>query len=1005
MSNTKYNRGSEWRKWDLHIHTPFTKLNNNFIVEKGDVWDEYCKKIHDSDVEVFAITDYFSADNYFIFLEKYKVLYPESAKLFFCNIEFRLEVSVNRSAEEVNIHVVFSNTVIKKKIDEFLGKLNTNITNKGAVVSCQGISEESDFKKAGIDYTKLREKLKEVFGKENCYVLLAAANNAGLRPDTKSPRKLNVTDEIDKTCDGFFGGKQNIEYYLKTDRYESKELAKAKPVITGCDAHSFIDIDDFLGKCVKRNDTKGDIEIVKDTTWVKAETTFEGLLQILNEPSRIFIGEIPPILKAVAVNPTKYIKSIEIRKVPGSTIADTWFDNFEIDMNPELVAIIGNKGKGKSALSDILGLCGNAHIDQTHFSFLNKEKFRNPRPNLAKEFEAVIHWEGGSPESINLSATSNLDSPERVKYLPQNFLERLCTSVDKKIFEEELEKVIFSRLEDYQKLGKGTLTEVLNNRKQSLQNEINQIKTAILQQNIRITELEKKNSVSYRNSINESLLAKENELRVHIEKEPLKKEPPAETDEKRQKTEDVGRKIAEQRGIIKIQQHLIDSLSRERATLEIDINEATTLRDRLNGLADYINKFLETNKIFIEKFGLSEDSLVTYTVNIESVAAIILQKSIRIDEIEGLLIDTNPSNPELLINNANAAIKTLQEELEGESKQYQQYLTEVLDWERQKNQITGTTEKDETLNYYQVIKNYLDNNIETDLTEAYIKRINTLKELLALKQSIADLYRELYKPVTEFIAMNKNELSDYNVNVDVALEIHEFESKLFNYISNGAAGSFYGVNEARLMLNKISEVVDFNDTNAVVEWVNKILDHLHYDKRQEDGNQDKKELKSQLKGGFSDKDFYDFLFSMDYYEPRYQLKLGNKDLTELSPGERGALLLIFYLLLDKRDIPIIIDQPEENLDNQSVYKILVHFIKKAKQRRQIIIVTHNPNLAVVCDAEQIIRMDIAKEKKNKVSFITGGIENTDINKAIVDILEGTRPAFNNRTYKYEVSNV
>ena len=69
MSNTKYNRGSEWRKWDLHIHTPFTKLNNNFIVEKGDVWDEYCKKIHDSDVEVFAITDYFSADNYFIFLE------------------------------------------------------------------------------------------------------------------------------------------------------------------------------------------------------------------------------------------------------------------------------------------------------------------------------------------------------------------------------------------------------------------------------------------------------------------------------------------------------------------------------------------------------------------------------------------------------------------------------------------------------------------------------------------------------------------------------------------------------------------------------------------------------------------------------------------------------------------------------------------------------------------------------------------------------------------------
>jgi len=97
-------------------------------------------------------------------------------------------------------------------------------------------------------------------------------------------------------------------------------------------------------------------------------------------------------------------------------------------------------------------------------------------------------------------------------------------------------------------------------------------------------------------------------------------------------------------------------------------------------------------------------------------------------------------------------------------------------------------------------------------------------------------------------------------------------------------------------------------------------------------------------------------------------------------------------------------ETDNYIDNQSVYKILVHFIKKAKERRQIIIVTHNPNLAVVCDAEQIIRMDIAKDAKNLVSMVSGGIEKPQINRAIVDILEGTRPAFNNRTYKYEVTN-
>jgi ABC-type lipoprotein export system ATPase subunit len=91
------------------------------------------------------------------------------------------------------------------------------------------------------------------------------------------------------------------------------------------------------------------------------------------------------------------------------------------------------------------------------------------------------------------------------------------------------------------------------------------------------------------------------------------------------------------------------------------------------------------------------------------------------------------------------------------------------------------------------------------------------------------------------------------------------------------------------------------------------------------------------------------------------------------------------------------------LDNQSVYRILVHFIKRAKGKRQIIIVTHNPNLAVVCDAEQVIRMDIAKDNMNSVSMVAGGIENPKINKAIVDVLEGTRPAFDNRTEKYVVS--
>jgi len=73
----------------------------------------------------------------------------------------------------------------------------------------------------------------------------------------------------------------------------------------------------------------------------------------------------------------------------------------------------------------------------------------------------------------------------------------------------------------------------------------------------------------------------------------------------------------------------------------------------------------------------------------------------------------------------------------------------------------------------------------------------------------------------------------------------------------------------------------------------------------------------------------------------------------------------------------------------------------AKKKRQIIIVTHNSNLAVVCDAEQIIYSKIEKNNKNKVSYTLGSIENPEIKNKIVDVLEGTMPAFNNREYKYK----
>ena len=99
-------------------------------------------------------------------------------------------------------------------------------------------------------------------------------------------------------------------------------------------------------------------------------------------------------------------------------------------------------------------------------------------------------------------------------------------------------------------------------------------------------------------------------------------------------------------------------------------------------------------------------------------------------------------------------------------------------------------------------------------------------------------------------------------------------------------------------------------------------------------------------------------------------------------------------------MPIILDQPEENLDNETIVSLLVPVLCEAKKIRQIIMVTHNPNLAVVCDAEQIIHCDFNRKNNSTISYTSGAIESSIINQKVVNVLEGTMPAFSNREQKY-----
>ena len=116
-------------------------------------------------------------------------------------------------------------------------------------------------------------------------------------------------------------------------------------------------------------------------------------------------------------------------------------------------------------------------------------------------------------------------------------------------------------------------------------------------------------------------------------------------------------------------------------------------------------------------------------------------------------------------------------------------------------------------------------------------------------------------------------------------------------------------------------------------------------------------------------DVFEWLYEVDHIRLSYGLKYNSVELEHLSPGTKGIVLLILYLGMDIADTrPLIVDQPDENLDNESIFSLLTSYFKSAKTRRQIILITHNPNLVVNADSEQVIIADCRTPGQRVASY-------------------------------------
>lgn len=436
-------RGSEWRRWEPHIHAPGTVLNNQFGA--FDPWEDYLGNLENAapKIEALAVTDYYVTDTYEQ-VRKYKAEGRlAGVKLIFPNVELRLDVAAKTGF--VNIHLLVS-----PERDDHLAELHRilqrlQFTAFGDTYNCTraeliALGRKSDPTKIDdraalahgatqfkVSFTQLRNVLATSdFARANILVAVAGAAGDGTS-GLRQAADATVRQEIEKFAHIIFSsspaqrefwlGKKGISFDQLQERYEG-----CKPCLHGSDAH----------------DQRTVGQPVDDRfSWIKGGLEFDALRQACIDPEgRAFVGSEPPR----TAMPSQVITHVIISE------AD-WAMTPSIPLNPGLVAIIGARGSGKTALADVIA-AGCDAIEPAAWQetgSMSPSFLVRARPLLG-DAAATMEWGGGQVVSRALDgpdANSHLSYP-RARYLSQQFVEKLCSAdgISDGLI-EEIERVIF----------------------------------------------------------------------------------------------------------------------------------------------------------------------------------------------------------------------------------------------------------------------------------------------------------------------------------------------------------------------------------------------------------------------------------------------------------------------------------------------------------------------------------------------------------------------------------
>ena len=949
---------------------------------------EFFKKAIEKKISAIGITDYFSIDRYRDVVDyqeniddkkdgEGKQLFNEDERKYikniflFPNIELRMLPSTDKG-RLINIHFIFNPKFVTKLENDFFGELknqdNFKMNRQGIIdygkklkpnITDNGIAYKEGINKFALDVKTIKNLLdKNSEIEENSIVIVSNSSNDG-------------ASGLQKHYDLFENEDGGLDGVRKTIYEISDAIFSANPK----------DIKFFLGR--KSQDTDGynnniylkDIKEVIDRVGSlkpclvgsdahKEDNLFTKFTWI--KADLTFEG-----LKQIIYEPEERVRIQEeepdfkedkeiIDKVKFISLNNK-FSNEEIYLNPNLNVIIGGKSSGKSIL--LYSIAKTLLADtKDKLLFKNNWEERYSLKSIDSGFDFEITTKAGISQKISDREDGHNSLIPNIKYIPQNELVKLA------------EPELSGKGESLNKLVRNLICEDTDS-KQKYDDFI---------KNVKQYDKEREELINSYFETLDNIQNLETELKTKSNKEVLQTNIKTNSE----KVEELNKKAGlsdEQIQQYKNFQEQQQKNQKRRELFNSDFSQTNTFLQELNkelsNLQERKNTFLQSihknefRGYYQDKLKFIDDSIVQLQGLISEIGTIINSEGKRVFNIDNIF------NKEL--EQINYEKSNIEEEL----KPYQQN-------EDIKKQI-------------RILEEFIENDgkLLSEIDSLNKKIEEKRQSIETIKANLFELYKNSHYEYINIIRQLKDRTIELEKDGLRIRGIAQFNFPKFRREIISFTHGTYNDNDKYCILDENRSRIFETNYDELISNISKMFNEIMTSEYRIKTISKKEAVKKLLNDYF-----------YDYWEITYK----NDKLGEMSTGKASFVILMLIIGLSKSKSPILIDQPEDNLDNRSVSENIISYLRNKKIERQIILVTHNANIVVNADAENVI---VANQKGQndketssiyKFDYINGAIENTfakieaetdllksmGIKEHIADIVEGGKEAFKNREKKY-----